>query len=160
MHDVLVVLRENLREAFDGAPGTSSWCMGNGPGAGILGTLRSLSAEEASEIPPGGGSTIAAHAEHLRWSMVRARAYFKNEATKGNWVDSWRVSQVSEREWNRMRLDLEAEYRGLLDNLAAYEGLVTIDFTRGALGIVTHSVYHLGAIRQLAGAIRRVPRSS
>lgn len=152
------MVRENLREAFDGAPGTSSWCMGNGPGAGILGTLRPLSAEEASQVPPGGGSTIAAHAEHLRWSLVRSRAYFKNEATKGNWVDSWRISQVSGREWNRLRLDLEAEYRGLLENLAAYEGPVTLDFTRGVFGIVTHAVYHLGAIRQLATTLRRVPK--
>jgi hypothetical protein len=64
---------ELLTEAYDGPPDPSStWFIDNAPHSGVLGLLEDVSAVEASKSVDGSGetgTTIAAHTEHLRWSL-------------------------------------------------------------------------------------------
>src|SRR5690349_19721648 len=56
-------------EAYEGSGDpASTWFTDNEPGCAVLGTLDRLSAEQASvSFGQGASSTIASHAEHLRW---------------------------------------------------------------------------------------------
>ena len=63
-------------EAYAGPPDPSStWFIDNEPDSGILGIIASVPATAASwssnEKQP--GTSIAAHVEHLRWSLANAR---------------------------------------------------------------------------------------
>src|SRR4051812_28681114 len=67
-----------LTEAYAGPPDASStWFIDNEPDCGILGVLSSVTAAQAStsvDSSGGPGSTIAANAEHLRWSLGQFNA--------------------------------------------------------------------------------------
>ncbi|RCH54411.1 hypothetical protein DJ568_11320 [Mucilaginibacter hurinus] len=61
-------------ELYTGQHGDESWVIDRG-GYGFLDAINSLTAEEASTAMHKGGSTIAGHSEHLRWSLAYARTY-------------------------------------------------------------------------------------
>ena len=75
-----------LTEAYAGPPNpAATWFIDNEPDSGILGILAGVSAEEASTSVDGSehvGTTIAGHAEHLRWSLANASAALPRKATR------------------------------------------------------------------------------
>jgi hypothetical protein len=77
-----------LTEAYAGPPDPrATWFIDTEPDSGILGILASVTAEEASASVDGSGetgSTIASHAEHLRWSLAQSNAAIRGEPFEGN----------------------------------------------------------------------------
>ncbi|HZO90115.1 MAG TPA: hypothetical protein VFB38_17435 [Chthonomonadaceae bacterium] len=144
-------------EAYEGPQdGSSYWFTDNQAGA-LLPTLSSLSAEEASTSLDGSGmpgSTIAAHAEHLRWSLALSNALARGEHPNVDWEESWSVRTVDTEEWNRLRDALREEYQRLLEAIQTRTDLPAELVTPG-IAIVAHGAYHLGAIRQMVGLLRR-----
>ena len=57
-----------LREILDGSSEGAGWVL-NPRDPGLLGSLARVSASDASAVPPGGSSSTASHAEHLRYSL-------------------------------------------------------------------------------------------
>ena len=145
-------------EAYEGAQDPSStWFTDNLPDAGVLGTLESLSAAQASQSigdPDLQGSTIAAHTEHLRWSLALANALARGEQSESPWEESWLVRTVNPEEWDRLRLALRSEYRALLQAIQAQSDLPAELVTPG-IAIVAHAAYHLGAIRRMVSVVKR-----
>src|SRR5512138_1670580 len=88
--DSVVIL---LTEAYAGPPDPrSTWFIDNEPNSGILGLLSTVSAAEASTSVDGSGregTTIAAHAGHLRWSLSMINAAIRGEPFEGRWQESW-----------------------------------------------------------------------
>ncbi len=114
---------------------------------GIFATLGKLSAEQAStEI---NSTTIAAHGEHARFYIELLNNYLNRDMRVVDFKQSWRVSKVSEDEWDDLRENLSKTYRKTSETLEKNDvwGLDTITV---AMGIVAHTAYHLGAIRQMA----------
>ena len=62
-----------LAEAFDGPAQEWSYFTDRGAESGLLGTLASLTAADASHV--WNGSTIAAHANHLRFALAASAAW-------------------------------------------------------------------------------------
>jgi hypothetical protein len=70
---------ELFDELYTGSIKPPVWVIDPGPASGILGVLTTVSAQQASTPLVQGGSTIAAHAEHLRWSLQFALSFFKGK---------------------------------------------------------------------------------
>jgi hypothetical protein len=151
MPDVIGQLTAVLSEAFDGPPGNSSYFTDSRRNTGLFGTLGPLSAEQAST--PFAGSTIAAHVHHLVFSLEASSAWIHGDRSSRDWGSSWRVSRVDEAGWTKLREDLRrgyAELRSAVDEHAT-DG---VDAAGGAIAVVAHVAYHLGAIRQKTAALK------
>jgi hypothetical protein len=150
-HDVIRSIMTLFSEAYAGPPDPSStWFIDNEPDSGILGIIADVSAAEASwssnEQQP--GTSIAAHVEHLRWSLANANGALQGKPYQGNWKESWNTLNASEIEWARLKNELKAEFEALLENLQKQTEL-SGPTLNGVLALVPHAAYHLGTIRQL-----------
>jgi hypothetical protein len=142
-----------LRETFEGPPaGTGSAYLDKG--AGLFQTLDALSAEAASASPWPGSSTVAAHCEHARFYVHALLDFMRGATAKIDWRQSWLISAVTPAEWDKLRADLRAAYETLTGHLRAVETWGDEE-VGDAMAILVHTAYHLGAIRQLAGAAKK-----
>jgi len=146
-----------LTEAYAGPPDPrSTWFIDNAPDSGILGVLADVTAEEAS-TPAGGvdepGATIAAHAEHLRWSLANTNATLRGEPWNPNWGESWRTRSADPAGWDRLRADLRSEFETLVATIGRQTDLPG-EYLTGVLALIPHAAYHLGVIRQMVERVR------
>lgn len=125
---------------------------------GLLGSLDGLSAAVAATAAAGGGASVTAHVDHVRYALARLNARAANAGADDasgaeDWTASWRRTVASEAEWQALRDALRREAAVWAEVLrAARPGT---DAEAGALaGSVAHVAYHLGAIRQVARAGR------
>jgi hypothetical protein len=146
------ILRELFSEVYAGPNRDYTWFIENEPGSGLFGTLSALSAEDVSRPSPS-GSTIAAHTEHLRWSLALTNALVRGETPKQDWTESWRVRVVDEAAWDALRHDLMREYETLLATMEQQENFSDANLLTGAMALTPHAAYHLGAIRQLVSTL-------
>jgi hypothetical protein len=138
------VLLAFLDETFD-------VCHGNflDPNNGLLYTLGTITAEEAS-IPVGGKcASLAAQVAHTTFyieSFERHAIY--NDNSRVDWGAIWRtVEKVTPEEWETLKEQLKQAYLRM-DKLFCTNDDWDEDRMAGALSVVVHSVYHLGEIRQ------------
>jgi hypothetical protein len=144
-------------EAYEGPPDPSStWFIDNEPNSGIFGALEKVSAEEASISVDGSGapgSTIAANAEHMRWSLAQTNAQIRGEPFDEDWEASWRLIQVDNAGWDQMQRALKAEFETLrqvmLSQTELPEGALI-----GTMALLPHAAFHLGIIRQMVSRVR------
>ena len=135
-----------LRETFEGSPeGQPSAFLDRG--IGFFSTLSSLSAADASREFK--GTTIAAQTEHAKFYLDRLCEFINGRTERVNWEDSWLIETVNETEWTALLESVKTSYENCLRCLASVEDW-TEDRTGMAIGMVAHTAYHLGAIRQLA----------
>jgi hypothetical protein len=135
-----------LRETFEGSPeGQPSAYLDRG--VGFFGTLNSVTADEASREFT--GTTIAAQTEHAKFYLDRLCEFINGRNERVNWEDSWLIETVNDSEWNALRMTVRKSYENLLRCLASVDDW-TEDRTGMAIGMVAHTAYHLGAIRQMA----------
>ena len=153
--NAIVVL---LTEAYPGPPDPSgTWFIDNEPDSGVLGILDTVSVAEASRsVHPDGdpGSTIASHAEHLRWSLANANAALRGEEYNGKWSESWRLLETDQAGWDRLRLDLRREFEAVCQAIQAQTDFPQDEYLLGVLGLIPHAAYHLGNIRQMVERVR------
>lgn len=133
------VIHALLTEAFDG----SSQVWFSDRNTGLFSSLQDLTAEQVSE------TGIAAHTEHLRWSLSKVNAMMRGERPAMNWAQSWAVKTVSESEWQSLLEQLKLEYQALQTNMPANPDLNDRMFVTSGVALVAHAAYHLGAIRQM-----------
>ena len=147
-------LLDLLTEAYDGPPDPRmTWFVNNQPDSGLLGTIRHLSAEQASAKPAGAKHSIAAHVEHLRFGLEVGLTFARGEDRKANWDESWRIQTVDAAGWDALRRRVEDAYRRTLDWLKSREQFENPMAIRGFMAATAHTAYHLGAIRQIRAAI-------
>ncbi|MDE2749712.1 MAG: hypothetical protein OXI34_12160 [Chloroflexota bacterium] len=120
------------------------------PGTSLFETLAEISAAQASQ-PMGNCATIAAHVAHTRYYLeVLEDRMFGRDLSYVNWEQIWdEVSAVNDAEWEAQIADLKATYeriKGHLDNADEWQGITELS---SMLGIIAHSAYHLGEIRQM-----------
>jgi hypothetical protein len=138
-----------LRETFEGSPeGQPSAFLDRG--IGIFNTLEKLSAEQVSRESH--GTTIAAQVEHAKFYLDRLCEFIGGRTEKVNWEDSWLIEDVSEEEWNALRATVRKSYENALRCFAEQQNW-SEDAVGMAIGMLAHTAYHLGAIRQIAKAI-------
>jgi len=135
-----------LRESFEGSPeGQPSAYLDRG--VGFFSTIDAVSADQASR--EFSGTTIAAQTEHAKFYLDRLCEFIGGRTERVNWEDSWLIETVNDAEWEALRSTVKRSYENALRCLASVE-VWTEDRTGMAIGLVAHTAYHLGAIRQLA----------
>lgn len=121
-------------------------------GTSLLETLAAVTAKQASRKVSAEGSSVAAHVRHLTFYLELLEGGMRGKETEGaDWEETWRITAVTESEWDEMRERLARSYqqfRALLNFPGVWEigggGAIAV-----ALAVATHTAYHLGAIRQM-----------
>jgi len=135
-----------LRETFEGSPeGQPSAYLDRG--VGFFNTIDGLSADQASRDY--GDTTIAAQTEHAKFYLDRLCEFINGRAERVNWEDSWLIETVNESEWTALRSTVKKAYENTLKCLASVDSWDT-QKAGMAIGLVAHTAYHLGAVRQIA----------
>jgi hypothetical protein len=154
---ILNAVVELLTEAYAGPPDPNrTWFIDNEPDSGVFGLLSGVSAQEASQSVDGTGqegTTIASHAEHLRWSLASMNAAIRGEAL-GKWRESWRLVEADQGRWEALRNDLKAEFESLRQLLYS-QPEVEEQYLPGLFALPAHAAYHLGTIRQMIERVRK-----
>lgn len=141
-----------LSEAFEGPKQSWSYFTDKGAESGLLGALSHLNAAGASKV--WGGTTIAAHAHHVRFGLAASAAWIAGDRSSRDWQQSWSVSTVDEAAWKALREQLRTGHEDLRKTIAAHAA-ENVESIGGALAAVAHAAYHLGAIRQKIAAGRQ-----
>lgn len=149
--EVAIGFRFLLTETFESVQGAYL-----DKGASLFETLAQISAADASQ-PMGECATIAAHVAHtIYYLTVLEDRMFRRDLSYVDWNEIWReVRGIDQDEWKRMIADLKATYERImshLDNAAEWEGSHKLSCL---LGIIAHSAYHLGEIRQMMCHLER-----
>jgi hypothetical protein len=119
-------------------------------GTSLFETLATISAEEAS-IPVGGKcATLAAQVKHVTFYLdVLEKAVRTQQEERQDWGKIWReTSAVTPEEWEALKSSLRQSYnrvKALINDMTEWSGEQQI---ANAIGIIVHTAYHLGEIRQ------------
>ena len=119
-------------------------------------TLAGISAAEAS-IPVGGKcATIAAQVAHVNFYLEVLEHYLQSgQNERLDWGEIWRtVGEVTPEEWAASQARLRQTYQRLRKYVEAFEGWETEDSIDSAIGLVAHTAYHLGEIRQATCTVK------
>lgn len=147
-------LRTILNELLDG-PATDVAFVLNPGDRGLLTSLQALSAEQASRVH-GGGSSVAAHVEHMRFGLELLNRWAggdQNAFANANYAARWRRTHVSDDEW-RARIDgLRREADAWREDVLRPRDFDETEAT-GVIASVVHLAYHVGAIRQMDRTLR------
>ena len=143
-----------LSELLDGPP--AEWAFVLNPGdLGLLRSLAQLSAEQASAIPAGGGGSIAAHVDHLRYGMELVNRWSRGENpfADADYSASWTRTTVTTEEWAERVAGLKREAQAWSEALQREREVDETELT-GIVSTVAHLAYHTGAIRQIDRSAR------
>lgn len=141
-------------EIFNGAaPGVPAWILNPGE-IGLLASVSRLTAEQASARLIPERATLAAHVNHLRFSLDLLNRWAQGEEpyADANWQESWQIQFVTEEEWKNLRKSLQSEVVAWLKAVRMPRDLDEITLT-GVMASAVHAAYHFGAIRQVLGLL-------
>lgn len=119
-------------------------------GTSFFETLEEIDAKQASQ-PMGECATIAAHVEHTRYYLqVLEDRMFHKDLTYVNWETIWEtVSTVTDDEWDTMKDNLKTTYERVKGHLGKADTWDGDHELASMLGMIVHTAYHLGEIRQM-----------
>ena len=140
-----------LDETFDDAHGVFL-----DKGTSLFETLAGITAAEAS-IPVGGKcATLAAQVKHAAFYLDTVDKSVRDPSYPHvDWGEIWRtVKEVTPAEWDAVRAELRANYDRILRLIADAPGWPSEHEIGGAIGVIAHSAYHLGEIRQALCTLR------
>jgi hypothetical protein len=158
MEQVIKPLLDILHEVYIGTENNESWVIDAKPGEGFSRAVKSLTAKEASTPGVPGGSTVAGHTGHLKWSLDFALQYYEGKQPKGDWAESWQKGTVDDAEWAQLQQELLESYSKIAAAIAAVKDWSNPYFVQGTLALLPHAAYHLGAIKQLIIAVKYTAR--
>jgi hypothetical protein len=142
-------------ELVDGANQPNGAYMLNTGDRGLLQSLETLSATDASSST-NGGATIAAHAQHVRYGLSLMNRWAReggNPFADATWDAAWHVSAVDAGQWDEIRTGLRDEAHRWLQVLATPREVADVEVS-GMIASIGHLAYHMGAIRQISKATR------
>ena len=154
-NDISESLTTLFAELIDGASTTGGAYVLNSGDAGLLRSLDTLSAADASQSVHG-GATIAAHAQHVRYGLSLMNRWARdggNPFADATWDAAWKVGAVDDRQWADIRGGLRDEAQRWLEILGSPRRVARVELN-GMIASIVHLAYHLGAMRQIATAAR------
>ncbi|HSE43232.1 MAG TPA: hypothetical protein VLH08_20910 [Acidobacteriota bacterium] len=151
IHEAVQQLQAVLDECFIYVDKPWTYFTDNKPDAGFIGLLNTISVAEASRKIA--GTSIASHAHHVRFSLIESASWIRGDHSERDWAESWKVNDVNEDEWSKMRHEILKAYEDLREAIGSHASGNAEAFG-GAAGVVAHMAFHLGAIRQKAAVVR------
>lgn len=125
-------------------------------GTSLFETLATVSAAEAS-IPVGGKcATLATQVKHVAFYLdVLEEGVRTQTFTKQDWDKIWReTSSVTPEEWEAIKSGLRESYDRIKMLIADATEWPSEQEIGGAIGMIVHTAYHLGEIRQAMCTLR------
>ena len=123
-------------------------------GDSLLPTIAGLTAAEASQSLGPRSATMAAKVNHTAFYLDAVMTHLEHSPhLPVDWASSWAVTEVDEREWQVMvdhLRDAHARVVALIETAPVWDDR----FVRALLGIVAHTAYHLGEIRQALAVVK------
>lgn len=113
-------------------------------------TLAGISAEEAS-IPVGGKcATLAAQVKHVGFYLdVVDKSARDPNFPRVDWTEIWNnVNTVDETEWVEIQKELRNNYNRIQELIQSTPAWSSEREIGGVMGVIAHTAYHLGEIRQ------------
>lgn len=136
-----------LHEGYTGPSTPWSYFTDAREDAGLLGTLKTISASDASRAVA--GLSIVAHINHVAFGMHAAADWIRGNHTPKEWKESWTLICVDDQGWIKVQQRLQEAYDDLRQAIAFHSSESVFSFG-GSVGAIAHLAYHLGAIRQKA----------
>ena len=152
--DQLTGILENLfGELMHGVSGRGGFML-NHRDRGLLRSLERVSASDASALTRTGSST-AAHVAHVVYGLELLNRWSQGENPfdDADWAASWKMTSVSESEWEALRIQLRDQAARWLVVLRTPREVQDVELS-GMIGSIAHLAYHLGAIRQISRETR------
>jgi hypothetical protein len=127
------------------------------PGTSLFDTLGTISAAEASRPVGGQCATLAAQVAHITFYLdVLERYMLGQETGEVDWDAIWEtIGEVTPDEWASLKAQLKQTYARVSGRMRGFETWDDDKRIGGALGIVVHTAYHLGEIRQALCTLQR-----
>jgi hypothetical protein len=160
--DVMPTLIDQYRETFEGEV-QPNWCWitdGRRETA-VLGLIDGLTPEQAFATPPGrkpGARSIAAHVAHLRFALDLLLERMHGKDPPADWARSFELHATTPEAWTTLKREVRRAYDGVLAVLQQARGTKVGDMPPihvvGLAATIAHNAYHLGAIQQMARAVR------
>lgn len=146
-----------LAEVFEGPHNPNeTWVVSNTADSGILGTLRTLTADQVKFVPDGLKYSIAEHVAHLHFSIDQAIAKLRGDTPSQDWKSSWNAGDFDESAWQHMQRALRESQLRLRMNIHDRQDFEHFEKTCGTVASLAHAAYHLGSIRQIVAILRSV----
>lgn len=161
--DLIPTLIDQYRETFEGEVQPGVCWITSGPRSGaLLGTLEALTADQAFAAPVPGGRPAAAHAAHVRFTLDLTLRRLHGENPAADWPASFDLPHDrSPAAWQSLQQGLRRAYDGVLEFFQQRRQVPVQDWPPihvvGLSAMIAHNAYHLGAIRQIAQAVRGRP---
>jgi hypothetical protein len=140
-------LVQGLAMALEGDEANQGWY------TGLIAALENVSAAQASMSPGPGRTTVAAHAEHIRFTLRYLNGMFRGENPQVDWADSWKLQELGQEDWANLRAEIKREY----EQLKAFTQEKPFWREQGLAAMihsVAHTAYHAGAIRQMLKGVQ------
>ena len=126
-------------------------------GTSLLETLAGITAAEAS-VPVGDQcASIAAQVTHVCFYLDVLDRYFKTgQNEQVDWGEIWRtVQEVTPEAWSALQERVRQAYERTRQSILAYDRWEIEHSLGGAIGIIVHTAYHLGEIRQATCTVKK-----
>ena len=139
-----------LAEVFFGPGQGESWLLNPGDD-GLVPGLKKLTAEQASFHGGKSRKSIASHANHVLYHLELICRWVEGEENPfatADWSEAWNLVDVNEEEWQQLTDQLESRARFWIDASENVPLGNELAF-KGSFASISHTAYHLGAIRQL-----------
>jgi hypothetical protein len=144
-----------LAEIFEGpANPNQTWIVSSEPDSGLLGTLRSISAEQAKYVPEGLKHSIAEHVAHLHFSIDQTIAKLRGDHPSADWRSSWNAGDFDDCAWQHMQRSLRESQLRLRMDVHNRPDFEHFEQTCDSIASLAHVAYHLGCVRQIAAMLK------
>ena len=120
------------------------------PDNSIFETLAHISAEQASRPVGDRCATIAAQVKHVNFYLEVLEKFMRTgQNERVDWGEIWRnTREVTPEEWAALQATLNSTYQRMLEMIPQLPFWDDPNVVAGCMGLVAHSAYHLGEIRQ------------
>lgn len=119
-------------------------------GTSLFETLATISAQEASIPVSASCASLAAQVEHVRFYLDLLEKVVRGEnPPPADWDHIWNtVREVTDAEWQASQDRLRDTYGRITSLLNTFQDWDDARAIGGAVGMIAHTAYHLGEIRQ------------
>lgn len=141
---VTQALLKGLEMAVEGDETDSKYGWYNG----LWFAVKDLGVQEAARALGPGRSTVAAHLDHVRLTLIYVRHALAGEEYKADWGSSWKIASPSEAQWEEIKTGFRQGYDALRQFIQSKPFWREPGLT-AAIHNIGHTAYHAGAVRQI-----------
>lgn len=124
-------------------------------GTSMFETLETINAETASRPITPDGTTIASQVGHVEFYLGVMESYMQGGwSERIDWQGSWKPKTVTADEWAALGKKLRETHDRVIKLINSFDDWNDERKLGGALGVIVHTAYHLGAIRQIVRVVK------